>query len=553
MSDTFEHHRPGDHGPGRPYGHGRRSVPEPLGGRRRRLLPAALALIVAAAGGTAAWSLFGGGGEEPDERTAAVQGFLGAWADGDAGRAGRHTDNPAAATARLAKLAKDLPAREVSFEPGERTAGDVQPFRAVFRLKGGSTWTYDSSAPLVRKDGRWVVRWSPAVLHPRLTEGSTLALRPDTSGRAAVEAADGTPLDGLAPALVGVPGRSGLQYRYDKQLAGRPAESVAIVGTSSGRTLATLHTAEGSRGKAVRTTLDPGVQRAAEAALRGLEKNAAIVAVRPSTGEILAAADNPPSGTNRSLRGKYAPGSVFKVVTAAALAEKGIRAKTPVACPRYERVNGQRFENQDLFALPAGSTFRDGFARSCNTGIIGLRDKLDAGSLTGAAGRFGIGPEWSAGTTTYDGSVPATPDENGKAAAMIGQGRVEASPLVMASVAATVQDGTFRQPVLVPEGVKNRAEATAPLAPGTAAELRSLMRAVVTEGSGKALRGLPGEPGAKTGTAEYGTGSPPRTHAWFIGFQGDLAFSVLIEDGGSGGADAGPVAAGFLKGVAERR
>ncbi|MFF2850878.1 penicillin-binding transpeptidase domain-containing protein [Streptomyces sp. NPDC058001] len=518
--------------------------------RRRRLLPAVIALAVLGGGGYGAWSLFGGSDKKTDERAAAADAFLSAWAAGDADLAGRHTDAPAAATARLTALAKDVPTGKVSFTRGDATEKGDYAFRATFRLKGGSTWTYASSAPVIRKDGRWVVRWSPAVMHPRLTEGSALALREDTDNRGDVQAADGTPLDGLAPALVGTPGKSGLQYRYDKQLAGAPADSVAIVGTSSGRTLATLHTADGTPGKPVRTTLEPGVQRAAEKALRGMDKNAAIVAVRPSTGEILAAADNPPTGENRSLRGRYAAGSDFKVVTAAALIKKGIRQNTPVPCPRYERVNGQSFENQDLFSLPAGSTFRDGFARSCNTGIIGLRDRLDNNSLTEAAGLFGIGPEWSVGATTFDGSVPPTTSENDKAAAMIGQGRVEASPLVMASVAATVKDGTFRQPVLVEDAVKNRAKPTAPLDSATASELRSLMRAVVTEGSGKALRGMSGEPGAKTGTAEYGTESPPRTHAWFIGFRGDLAFSVLIEDGGSGGADAGPVAAAFLKGAA---
>ncbi|MFF0451216.1 penicillin-binding transpeptidase domain-containing protein [Streptomyces sp. NPDC004609] len=542
MSDYSEH-------TGRAGGGYSPGTPSPR--RRRRLLPTVVALLLLSGGGVTAWSLLGEdeGGAGPDERAAAVDGFLGAWAGGDAARAGRHTDAPAAASARLTALAKDVPTRKVSFDRGKSTGKDTYAFRATFHLKGGSTWAYESSAPVVRKDGRWVVRWSPAVMHPRLTDGSALALRPDTDNRADVQAADGTPLDGLAPALVGSPGKSGLQYRYDRQLAGTPADSVAIVGTTSGSTLATLHTAEGRPGKPVRTTLDPATQRAAEAALRGLSKNAAIVAVRPSTGEILAAADNPPTGENRSLRGRYAAGSDFKVVTAAALIEDGIREETPMPCPRYERVNGQSFENQDLFFLPPGSTFREGFAQSCNTGIIALRDRLDDNSLTEAAGWFGIGREWNAGATTYDGSVPPTTSDNDKAAAMIGQGRVEASPLVMASVAATVKDGTFRQPVLVPAAVKNRAKATAPLPAATAAELRSLMRAVVTEGSGEALRGMSGEPGAKTGTAEYGTESPPRTHAWFIGFRGDLAFAVLIEDGGSGGADAGPVAAAFLGGV----
>ena len=76
----------------------------------------------------------------------------------------------------------------------------------------------------------------------------------------------------------------------------------------------------------LRTTLSPAVQKAAERALDGMEKNAAIVAVKPSTGEILAAADNPAGGSDRSLSGRYPPGSTFKVVTASALIEGGMRA-----------------------------------------------------------------------------------------------------------------------------------------------------------------------------------------------------------------------------------
>ena len=146
---------------------------------------------------------------------------------------------------------------------------------------------------------------------------------------------------------------------------------------------------------------------------------------------------------------------------------------------------------------------------------------------------------------------PVADGDNDKAAATIGQARVEASPLVMASVAATVRSGRFHQPVLVPEAVKARHRAASSLGAATLAEVRSLMRAVVTEGSGRALEDLPGEPHAKTGTAEFGTKKPPRTHAWMIGYlgKGDLAFCVFVEDGGSGGRDAGPVAATFLRGL----
>ena len=78
-------------------------------------------------------------------------------------------------------------------------------------------------------------------------------------------------------------------------------------------------------------------------------------------------------------------------------------------------------------------------------------------------------------------------------------------------------------------------------------QTRALMRSVVTEGSGTALQGAPGgDVFGKTGTAEYGTEVPPKTRAWFVGYQGDLAFAVLVEDGRSGGSVAAPIAKSFL-------
>ncbi|MFC9730730.1 penicillin-binding transpeptidase domain-containing protein [Streptomyces roseolus] len=527
MSDHFD-----------PHPHHRRR-------RSRRPVPLLLVtLVVLAAGATVAWRVLGEDG--PDRRTVALDAFFSAWSSGDIDQAARQTTEPRVAQARLARLREDLPV-PVSFEHGapEGSTGSYR-FRTTYDLQG-DRWSFESSATVVEQEGETRVRWSSALMHPRLTDGSKLALREGTSQRGEILAADGRPLDGLAPALVGSPGSGGLEYRYDDHLRGRPVQTVAIVGTSTGRVLATLHSGEGRPGQNVTTTLDRGVQQAAEQALGGVGKNAALVAIRPSTGEILAAADNPRTGQNRSLLGRYPPGSDFKVVTAAALLETGLTIETPMPCPRYETVAGQRFENQDLFKLPAGSTFGDDFAHSCNTGLIAQRERLGATALRDTAAAFGIGAEWNVGAVTFDGSVPANTSDNDKAAAMIGQGRVEASPLVMASVAATVKDGTFRQPVLVPSAVKRRATAPRALKPGVADSLRTMMRSVVTEGSGGALRQIPGQPGAKTGTAEFGTQTPPRTHVWFIGYREDLSFAVLLEDGGSGGADAGPVAARFLR------
>ena len=82
---------------------------------------------------------------------------------------------------------------------------------------------------------------------------------------------------------------------------------------------------------------------------------------------------------------------------------------------------------------------------------------------------------------------------------------------------------------------------------GSVSTLHSLMRSVVTSGTGTALRSVPGGPVyAKTGTAEFGGGAEPKTRAWITGWQGDIAFAVLVEEGKSGGTVAGPIAARFL-------
>ena len=148
------------------------------------------------------------------------------------------------------------------------------------------------------------------------------------------------------------------------------------------------------------------------------------------------------------------------------------------------------------------------------------------------------------GVPAFSGSVPEPVDAVDEAAAMIGQSRVLASPLAMAEVAAAVASGQPRAAMLV-DPSPTPPPALAPLAPELAESLRAMMRETVTGGTGSALAGL-GEVHAKTGTAEYGTDVPPRTHAWLVGYRGDVAFAVIVEDGASGAEDAAPVVAAFL-------
>ena len=144
----------------------------------------------------------------------------------------------------------------------------------------------------------------------------------------------------------------------------------------------------------------------------------------------------------------------------------------------------------------------------------------------------------------FDGSVSETTGGTDAAAAAIGQGRIEVSPLAMAVLAGSVGRGTLIAPSLVvDEGSNPRA---IPLDGTTVADLRSMMASVVSSGTGTALRDGPVQVRGETGTAEYGSDpdTPPRV--WFIGYQGDVAFAVLVEAGTSGGTVAAPIAASFL-------
>jgi cell division protein FtsI/penicillin-binding protein 2 len=189
--------------------------------------------------------------------------------------------------------------------------------------------------------------------------------------------------------------------------------------------------------------------------------------------------------------------------------------------------------------------FRTALAQSCNTAFIGQRGKLDKGALRDAAVSLGFGTDYDVGFPSFFGSVPDDPSATGRAAAIIGQGKVEASPMVMAAVAASVASGETVIPHLI-DGTQATPKRK-PLTEQEARQLRKMMRGVVTDGSGRVLGNLPGPAVlAKTGTAEYGASKPLKTHAWMIAAQGDLAVAVFVNDGKSGSSTAGPLLRTFL-------
>ncbi|MGI9156315.1 MAG: penicillin-binding transpeptidase domain-containing protein [Marmoricola sp.] len=152
------------------------------------------------------------------------------------------------------------------------------------------------------------------------------------------------------------------------------------------------------------------------------------------------------------------------------------------------------------------------------------------------------------GFPAFLGSVPAQGTGTEHAASMIGQAKIEVAPMDMATVVASVVKGSLVRPSLV---VGNPAVATfskpaKPLQPAEARALQGLMSAVVTEGSGRVLAPS-GVTVAKTGTAEYGTPSPPLTHAWMVAGKSDLAVVAYVENGVSGSQSAAPLIKAFLQ------
>ncbi len=349
-------------------------------------------------------------------------------------------------------------------------------------------------------------------------------------------------------------GLSGLQARYDDQLRGSPG--TAVVARDDDDQLRTLFEVPPTAGADLITTLDPVVQQDAEAALARLGDDApaaALVAIRPSDGAVLAAANGAgAAGADLAHTGQYAPGSTFKVVTSLALLRSGLAVDGVVPCPATTVVDGRSFTNYDDYPASAigDITLAQAVAQSCNTAFISQADRLATGGLAAAAAALGLGVDHDLGFPVFLGQVPPPETETGAAADMIGQGTVLASPFAMATVAASVAAGRTVLPVLLPEHEVEQTPPAEPLTRREAGLLRGLMRGVVTTGSGRFLLDVPGGVGAKTGTAEHGrpdaSGSLP-THAWMIATRGDLAVAVFVETGVSGSQTAGPVLEAFLR------
>ncbi|MFD9241814.1 penicillin-binding transpeptidase domain-containing protein [Streptomyces sp. NPDC059556] len=491
-----------------------------------------------------------------EEVTTAARDFLAAWAAGEPEKAGQLTNDPVAAGPAVAAYHDGARISEAVITPGTPT-GTTVPFtvKAVITYENVSKpWSYTSRLTVVRGQttGRALVKWAPSVLHPKLlTAGATL--RTGVAKTAPVKAVDRNGKELTAAKYPSLrPVLDTLRQRYGAKAGGESGVETWIdSGSESVPDSSLLVLSKGKPGT-LRTTIDAGVQAAAEKAVKGYG-SASVAAVEPSTGAIRAVANSPATEFNVAFQGAQAPGSTMKIVTAAMMLQNGLATPdTKVECPSTVLSRGTTFQNLKKFSISDG-TLTEAFRRSCNTAFIKaistLSDKGIADTALGDTARdsFGIGQVWQVGVTAADGSVPESAGSE-TPASYIGQGKITMSALNVASLSATVRNGGFLQPYLVARDLDDREFATAePLSREVARGLRTMMTAAATAPDGTALRamsGLASPKGAKTGSAEVD--EQETSNSWFTGYSGDLAAAAVVQEGGHGGDSAGTVVAKVL-------
>ena len=243
-------------------------------------------------------------------------------------------------------------------------------------------------------------------------------------------------------------------------------------------------------------------------------------------------AQTPPGGqlpSGGALNAHLTPGTAFTIVSTAALLGMGFSPSTEIPCTSVANVGGQLFSDQQLASsLGANTPFSTDFAQGCGTAFAGLSRRLTSSAFKDAVTGFGIGSKWQLPLQAFSGSVPAATSDGQLAGETIGQG-VQVSPLSMALIAAEVDSGSWRSPVLVTNPPDGTASARAPLTPGALTSLRALMREAVTSGSARSANVAGAPVYGQTALVESGSGRSTQWQSWFVGYRGDVAFAVLAS------------------------
>jgi hypothetical protein len=546
---------------------------ERRGGKRRKLPYVLIAAAAAVAVGIGVVLALPGGGSahttgylptgssagQDAQQTARA--FLRAWDAGDLRQAANYTDHPADARAALTAFRKYLHLRKLSGAAGPATAipsSSATPrekvvyaaMATVATANGAAAvsgnWRYHASlvAYQAKQSQYWYVAWAPADLAPNLTASTHLdavSVAPhvtsvtDKSGNDLTSYGDAG-LNNVAAGLeAGAPPGTGSP--------GLDVEIQSRTGTLLANTAAVVVTPKNVSGLA--TTIDPAAEQAARSAVQA-HNDSSMVVIQPSTGKILAIANN--AGFNDfALTARVAPGSTMKTLTSTALFTQGVlNPDSDVACPKAFKIEGITYHNDQGESEPASTPFITDFAQSCNNAFSTQWEHLTGGRLAETAKEYyGLNQNWDIGigslSTSYF-NAPASASGSELAQEAFGEGSLTASPLAMASIAATIESGRFRQPYLAGGGPLVTAN---PLPVTTDAWLKEMMRAVVTSGTAEPI-GFGADVYAKTGTADIdGQGQP---NSWLIAFEPsrDVAVAALVVNAGYGAQFAGPEVKAFL-------
>ncbi|MEU9154984.1 penicillin-binding transpeptidase domain-containing protein [Streptomyces sp. NPDC048417] len=489
---------------------------------------------------------------------ALARAFLDSWTKQQLGEAASRTDASATAASALRGYADGLHLKSLAFRqvtsagPSAVTPGATKVTFDVTAQVAGGTWTY-ASAVAVRQstNGQLAVHWNNSVLYPGMGDDQAL-----TAGK--------LPADATPAKVVASDGRTDLARfsslhdivatirKNATPTGGSPGTGVAVV-DASGEGVKALKVFTEGKAAVIKTTIDASLQAVAENAVTDAHlqgKPAGTVALDWRTGHILALAHTGADG-DIAINGIKSPGSAMKIVTSAALFDQAdLTPNSPAPCTDSLTANSQVFHNDSGVTANPSATIAQSFTVSCNTGFIKdgfhyLVQDGDASALHDeAVNVFGMG-SWSigGGVATTDPSIPPDVQGGDQAAQFIGQGKVTATPLFLASVAATVRGVGFRQPVILPG--QHQDTAPRPISARTAGYLQSMMRTVATSGTAAPrLSGLAGV-GAKTGTAEEGD----HTNGWLTAYDSDIAVAALVEGGSSGVDSAGYVVRHLLTGA----
>ncbi len=565
--------------------------------RRRRLVRRAAPLAVIAVISFVAGAAIGS--ESP--LTDAASRFATAWANEEYGQMYDELSDDAKARYSVEEFTKAyLRARQTAtvrridpghpHGPGKVDGADV--VRMPVEIDMNAFGAIRGEVPLAYRGGK--LDWQPYMVFPGLQPGERLGHRVTAPRRGPILARNGTALaegppeartSPLGSAAVDVAGQmgppgpaaaadqrargfpagelvgiSGLEQAFNTTLAGRPGGELVAIGAGAGAAAAAgrvLARGIPHAGDAVRTAINPALQRTAVAALGG--RSGGVVALDARTGAVLALAGS-------AFSAPQPPGSTFKIITTTAALEAGV-VRLDDSFPYLTGISVGGREIANAHDESCGGTFVQAFAKSCNSVFAPLGPKIGEKRLVGTAERYGFNSKpalYDARATEAVGapspSIPEDiPTDLDLGVSAIGQGKVLATPLEMATAAQTIASGGVRYPtpIVTDPALGPDSKPVRVTSKHVARTMRSLMEEVVSSGTGVAAA-LPGVTVAgKTGTAELGPkagqgplapGQDPEqaVDAWFTGFAPSknprmVVAAMIIDAGGDGGTVAAPI------------